>query len=91
MNKSFKLASNLVSINWLHYNLQLENLVILDATINKKIDDDSLCIPNARFFDIKGKFSNLNTQFPSRVSTYFQTSFHADDSCCVLTLELSTI
>ena len=65
MNKFFKLASNLVSINWLHYNLQLENLVILDATINKKIDDDSLCIPNARFFDIKGKFSNLNAQFPS--------------------------
>ncbi|MCA0153114.1 sulfurtransferase [Winogradskyella vincentii] len=65
MNKSLKLASDLVSVGWLHSNLQLENLVILDATINKKIDDDSLCIRNARFFDIKGKFSDLNAQFPS--------------------------
>ena len=76
MNKFFKLASNLVSINWLHYNLQLENLVILDATINKKIDDDSLCIPNARFFDIKGKFSNLNAQFPSTLPN--ESQFESD-------------
>ena len=59
------LKSDLVSVEWLHSNLQLSGLILLDATINKKIDNDSERVPSARFFDIKQKFSDTNARFPS--------------------------
>ncbi|WP_411895181.1 sulfurtransferase [Winogradskyella sp. A2] len=72
MNKSHKLASDLISVDWLNSNLQLNNLVVLDATINKKTDSNSDCIPKARFFDIKGKFSDVNAKFPSTLPSESQ-------------------
>ena len=62
------LENNLVSVNWLHSRLKAENLVVLDATIGKIMNLESptsLQIPNARFFDIKKKFSNTEAQFPN--------------------------
>ena len=60
--------NNLVTVNWLQDHCNAENLVILDATIGKVIDLESLTslqIPNARFFDIKKKFSNTEAPFPN--------------------------
>ena len=55
----------LVSVEWLKSNRDNSKLIILDATINKVIDDASIRIPNARFFDIKKKFSDTSAPFPS--------------------------
>ena len=55
----------LVSVKWLHENLEASNLVILDGTINKVLDSKQQQIPNARFFDIKNKFSDILGEFPS--------------------------
>ena len=51
----------LVNVKWLQSNLQLSNVIVLDATINKKIEEDSIRIPKARFFDIKQKFSDTTS------------------------------
>lgn len=59
------LNTPIVSVQWLYENLEAENLVILDGTIAKVFDAMSLQIPNARFFDIKQKFSDTTNPFPS--------------------------
>lgn len=59
------IKKKLVSIDWLQSNIDNPFLVLLDATINKKIEEDSIRIPKARFFDIKQKFSDTNARFPS--------------------------
>lgn len=59
------LTSPLVSVEWIHEHLKAENLIILDGTIAKAFDAMSLQIPNARFFDIKQKFSDTSNAFPS--------------------------
>ncbi|MDN3493583.1 sulfurtransferase [Winogradskyella bathintestinalis] len=56
---------NLVSADWLNNNIHASNLIVLDATINKVIDAASIRIPNARFLDIKKKFSDTSAPFPS--------------------------
>ncbi|NJX15408.1 sulfurtransferase [Tamlana crocina] len=60
-----KLKSPIVSVEWLKENLEAENLIVLDGTINKTFDASQKQILNARFFDIKQKFSNTNDPFPS--------------------------
>ena len=60
----------LVSISWLKNNLDNLNLIILDATIKKVTSDDKTAvinkaIPGARFFDIKGMFSDKETNVPN--------------------------
>ena len=55
----------LVSVEWLHNNLNAENLIILDGTIAKTFDALQQQIINARFFDIKQKFSDTSNEFPS--------------------------
>lgn len=60
-----KINSDLVSVEWLHKNSDTSNLIVLDATINKVISPNSIRIPNARFFDIKQKFSDVSAPFPS--------------------------
>lgn len=59
------LNSPLVSVEWLKKHCNASNLILLDATINKVIDETSIRIPNARFFDIKKKFSDTSAPFPS--------------------------
>jgi thiosulfate/3-mercaptopyruvate sulfurtransferase len=63
--KTLQLNTALVSVDWLHFNRKASNLILLDATINKVIDKASKRIPNARFFDIKQKFSDTSATFPS--------------------------
>lgn len=65
MSLKINLNSPIVSVKWLHENLSAKNLVILDGTINKVFDITLEQIPNARFFDIKGKFSDVSNPFPS--------------------------
>ncbi|MEN3324206.1 sulfurtransferase [Mariniflexile soesokkakense] len=55
----------LVTVSWLHDNLEAENLVVLDGTINKVFDASQYQIPNTRLFDIKNKFSDVSAPFPS--------------------------
>ena len=59
------IESPLVSVEWLNNNADASNLIVLDATINKVIDKSSFRIPNARFFNIKQKFSDVSAPFPS--------------------------
>jgi len=65
MPKSRIKVSSLVSVDWLNAHLNAKNLVVLDATINKRINSSSIRIPDARFFDIKQKFSDVSAPFPS--------------------------
>ncbi len=64
--------SPIVSVDWLYKNRKAKSLVILDATIPKvnlnPIDSDELSkdqIKNARFIDIKNKFSDLSSGLPN--------------------------
>ncbi len=61
----FSLNNPVVSVEWLHQHIEADKLVILDGTIAKGFDAMSHQIPNARFFDIKQKFSNTADPFPS--------------------------
>ena len=63
---------NLISVEWLNQNSDNPQLIILDGTINKVIDRASERIPNARFFDIKKKFSDIKASFPSTLPSKSQ-------------------
>jgi 3-mercaptopyruvate sulfurtransferase SseA len=65
MSLNVNLISPVVSAEWLHEHKYADNLIILDGTINKVFDLTSEQIPNARFFDIKKKFSDTANPFPS--------------------------
>jgi len=65
MNSNLNLEQSLISVDYLHDNLDAENLIILDGTINKVFDGNQKQISKARFFDIKNKFSNTSDPFPS--------------------------
>ncbi len=61
---------NLVSVNWLHNNLNVKNILILDATLKKATDKNTAVslkkqLKNAHFFDIKTTFSEQNAPFPN--------------------------
>jgi thiosulfate/3-mercaptopyruvate sulfurtransferase len=75
------ISQPVVSVSWLHEHLESENLIILDGTINKVFDASLKQIPNARFFDIKNKFSNVSDPFPSAFPSkeQFQESARALD------------
>ncbi|TBN00448.1 sulfurtransferase [Hyunsoonleella flava] len=62
---NIRTTSPVVSVQWLHDNLEAKNLIVLDGTIAKAFDAMSLQIPKARFFDIKKKFSDTSNPFPS--------------------------
>lgn len=59
------LSQPLVSVHWLHEHLNADNLIILDGTIGKVFSEQAIQIPQARFFDIKTKFSDASAPFPS--------------------------
>ncbi|MGC1206237.1 MAG: sulfurtransferase [Flavobacteriaceae bacterium] len=77
MSSNVTLKSSVVSVNWLHDNLNANNLVILDGTINKVFDASLKQIPNTRFFDIKNKFSNTSDPFPSAFPSQNQFEIEA--------------
>ena len=72
VKKKMKLDKSLVTVKWLNEHLDDQNLVILDGTINKVISNQSLKIKNARFFDIKQKFSDTKASFPNTLPTQKQ-------------------
>ena len=65
MNAQISISQPIVSVAWLYKNLNATNLVILDGTINKSFDASNSEIPNARYFDIKQKFSDTSHPFPN--------------------------
>lgn len=83
MSDSISLSSPIVSVEWLHNNLNAKNLIVLNGTIPKVIGDDltkgQKQITSARFFDIKNKFSDSSAEFPSTLPSVeqFQTEARA--------------
>ncbi|MCD2258965.1 sulfurtransferase [Psychroserpens luteolus] len=66
MPNASRLVSTIVSCEWLFQNQHIEELVILDARVLKADDFTSQTyIPNSRYFDIKGKFSDQDDEFPN--------------------------
>jgi len=59
----------LVSVLWLSQNLNAQNLILLDATIKSATNaiffSSEEWIPQTRYFDLKGKFSDVSSQFPT--------------------------
>jgi thiosulfate/3-mercaptopyruvate sulfurtransferase len=60
----------LVSINWLSENLNAPNLVILDVSLesnvaNIEVEFPGIQIKGARYFDLKGSFSDLESPLPN--------------------------
>lgn len=61
---------SIVSVTWLHENLNDPDIIILDASLSNQRAKQpetikGLQIPGARYFDIKQKFSDLSNEFPS--------------------------
>jgi len=72
MTDKIVIEKPLVSIDWLWRHFDSSNLIILDASIQKvsdiKIDTVNKVksqIKNARFFDLKKKFSDLTSEYPT--------------------------
>lgn len=63
-----KFNTPLITAQELYENLQLDNLIILDCTIDKvgqSLKDEELqLIPTSRFFDLERKFSDHSIQLP---------------------------
>ena len=64
------MSNSLVSAAWLNEHLADENLVILDSSpatnvSGLKSDLDGLVIPGARYFDLKGQFSDPKSPYPN--------------------------
>ncbi|OUS00936.1 sulfurtransferase [Flavobacteriales bacterium 33_180_T64] len=60
-------VSATVSCEWLHDNQNLEHLIILDASVGSDTVCSNEWIPNSRYFDIKGKFSDVFAEFPNTI------------------------
>lgn len=67
------IENSVVSADWLNKNLNANNLVILNGTLNKVTSNPEMAnieeyqIKNSIFFDIKNHFSDSNAQFPNTV------------------------
>ncbi|MEQ8679297.1 MAG: hypothetical protein RID25_06055, partial [Cyclobacteriaceae bacterium] len=64
------MSNSLVTAAWLNEHLTDDNLVILDSSpasnvSGLKSDLDGLVIPGARYFDLKGQFSDPKSPFPN--------------------------
>ncbi len=74
--------ASLVSVKWLHKNLEASNLIVLDATIKKITDNEAVFdsetqIPSTRFFDIKHRFSDTSAEFPNTFPSKEQFTIEA--------------
>jgi len=85
----------LVTVNWLHENIEADNLIVLDASITKvggRKDDkkEKKSINNTIFFDLKNVFVDLNGVFPNTIPTesHFEEQVQKlginNDSCIVI-------
>ena len=71
------MEKQIVSVDWLHKNLQKRNIVILDAspqmTATKKVSQyNHLSLPKSRFFHIKENFTQSQSDFPNTIPTQQQ-------------------
>tara|TARA_Y100000589_G_C27104173_1_gene609349 strand:- start:28 stop:852 length:825 start_codon:yes stop_codon:yes gene_type:complete len=62
--------NEVVSVDWLDEHIKDENLILLDASFpkaggNESSELDNISIPGARFFDLKGSFSDTSSSFPN--------------------------
>lgn len=71
----------LVTVEWLSQHLHDTDLVILDASPQSNVsgltsEHENICIPGARFFDLKNDFSDPNSPLPNTIPTpeHFQES-----------------
>jgi thiosulfate/3-mercaptopyruvate sulfurtransferase len=75
--------TQIVSAEWLYENLDNDKLFVLDATIKKVSDSTSFSseewIPKTRYFDLKGKFSETEAEFPTTLPTQEQFQREARD------------
>ena len=77
MNKNHPL----VSVDWLYENIGDENLMILDASMDKVLGkepivyDSFYCIPNAQKCDIENNFHNVSSAQPNTMPTVEQFTF----------------
>ena len=67
---SIVISKPVISVDWLHSNLDAENLIVLDASIKKVGGGDNepkseLQIPKSLFFDLKEAFSDVSAPFPT--------------------------
>lgn len=76
MSNAIEIKRNLVSVDWLMRNFEASNLIIFDATIKKVTANNSSKeikekkqIKNARFLDIKNKFSDISSEFPNALQS----------------------
>ncbi|MDT0558810.1 sulfurtransferase [Ichthyenterobacterium sp. W332] len=77
LNNGLK-SSPIVSCNWLHKNLHLENLVLLDASVKSNVPESlSEYIPSSIPLDIKGKFSDVSGKFPNTMPSLEQFQHEA--------------
>lgn len=64
--------NEIVSIEWLNQNLNDNNLILLDASLQYTVqgnysEHQLTTIPGARYFDLKGSFSDRNSPFPNTI------------------------
>jgi len=64
------MRQSIVSAEWLHDNLDNPDLIILDATQKKNIEERQ--IKGARHFDIKTVFSDTNSPYPNMLADAVQ-------------------
>ena len=69
-----KITSPIVSVEWLYKNLEAQNVIILDATIQKvgttnEIIKEKQQIPNAVFFDLQQVFLDKKGEYPNTIPT----------------------
>ncbi|CAL2092378.1 thiosulfate/3-mercaptopyruvate sulfurtransferase [Tenacibaculum sp. 190524A05c] len=88
------ISSPVVTVEWLHKNIDAENLVLLDATIKKvgssEESSEKVQISGAINFDLKGVFLNKEGEFPNTVPTseHFENEVQNlginNDSCVII-------
>lgn len=88
------ISSPVVTAQWLHKNLDAENLVLLDATIKKvgssEESSEKVQISGAITFDLKDVFLNKESEFPNTVPTseHFEKEVQSlginNDSCVII-------
>ncbi|CAL2081332.1 sulfurtransferase [Tenacibaculum sp. 190524A05c] len=88
------ISSPVVTVEWLHKNIDAENLVLLDATIKKvgsfEESSEKVQISGAINFDLKGVFLNKEGEFPNTVPTseHFEKEVQRlginNDSCVII-------
>lgn len=90
-----KIEHSVVSVDWLHENLNAENLIILDATIpkvggNNEVKEEKQQIQNAVFFDLKHVFLDVSGTYPNTIPSkeHFENEAQKlginNDSCIVV-------